>query len=414
MAAVDEIRLPNREDMDDDSYEVVLQLMLEDSQQLAEGKGKQKEGTRTDTQVAFDLYAQEIQNALTTDLDHRLTLSVHQAMRSDANAITQIQHEELMARHDRQVALAVSRGRVPPAMPLPLPLPPPAPAPAPAPAPEQVPETASAPATDDRESLGSEQSGIHPTKPEDRPEPGDVVYDRQPSKGKEPETAPLRHTKHKSTEDFGSHDEADDDLVLGSKPAKAGESSSWVASRQPQPTQRLCLFCTEPLPELRLIRAPCSHECCHDCIKMLFNSALRDETLFPPRCCQQVIPVEKHSEILGQDIVKLYHAKQIELSTKDRTYCYNTECGTFIKPGDVGHCPSCDLHTCTSCNKAAHSGDCPQDSELHRVLEMAEQKGWRRCAKCNAMVELSLGCNHMTLVPMLSFVYVLCLMFNAN
>lgn len=385
---MDEMLLLSRADMDDESYSIALQLMLEDAQQLAEGKGKQKEGTKSDTQVAFDLYAQEIQNALTIEVDHRLTTSIHQALRADANAISQMQHEERMARHDRQVALALSQGRVPPPMPPSIPPPPPAP--------EQVPETSSVTVADANESLGKEPSNVEHVDPEEPPKIGDVDCPRQSAKGKELEAAPTQHTEDTRTEGFNSHDEADDDVTLQGKPAKPGESSSWAASRQPPPTHRPCTFCTEPTPELRMIRAPCGHECCYDCIEIIFTQATRDETLCPPRCCQQTIPIEQHSQILDQDLVNLYHAKQIEFSTKNRTYCHNTECGAFIKPGDVGHCRSCGLYTCTSCNKAAHTGDCPKDSELLHVIELAEQKGWRRCAKCNAMVELSIGCNHIT------------------
>lgn len=388
MATVDDMRLPNRADMDDESYGIALQLMLEDAHQLAEGKGKQKEGTKSDTQVAFDLFAHEIQNALTIDVDHRVTMSIHQALSTDVNAISQMQHEERMARHDHQVALALSQGRVPPPMPLSIPPPPPAP--------KQVPETASLPAVDAKESLGKKPSNIEPVDAEEPPQTVDVDCTRQSAKGKELETAFAQHTEIRRPEALNSHDDTDDELILQCKPAKPGESSSWAARRKPTPTHRPCTSCMVPTPELRMMRGPCSHEYCHDCIERLFSSAMLDETLFPPGCCKQVIPAEQHLQILGQDLVDLYHAKQIEFSTKDRTYCHIEICGAFIKPVDVGYCSSCDSHTCVSCKKAAHAGDCPQDDELRRVLEMARQEGWRRCTKCNTMVELLHGCNHMT------------------
>lgn len=384
MAAAGEMLLPNRADMDDDSYGVVLQLMLEDARQLAKGKGKQKDGAGSDNQVAFDFYAQEIQNALTIDADHRLTLSNYQALRTDVNVISQMQHEELMARHDHEVALALSQGREPPPMP------------PPAPAPEKIPEIASAPVAHARNPLKRKHSNTPPAQPARRPKTGDVSRARQSTKGKELQTGPAEPTKRARTEGFDFRDETDDDLIFQGKRVRLGESSSWAASRQPPPTRRTCTSCMEPTPELRLIRAPCSHEYCHTCIKGLFTSAMRDETLFPPKCCKQAIPAEQHSPILGRDLVNLYHAKQIEFSTENRTYCHNSKCGAFINPGNVGRCSSCGMRTCVSCKRASHSGDCPRDNELRRVLDMAEQEGWRRCTKCNAMVELAHGCNHMT------------------
>lgn len=371
--------------MDDDSYGVVMQLMLEDARQLAEGKGKQKEGADSDNQIAFALHAQEIQNALNIDADHRLTLSIHQALRTDVNVISQMQHEELMARHDHEVALALSQGREPPAMP------------PPAPAPEQVPEIASPTVVDARNPLKRKRSDAKPVQPAaKRPKIGDVTHTGQSAKGKELQAANAQPTKRARIEGFDFRDETDDDLIFQGKRARLGESSSWAASRQPPLTHRPCTSCMEPTPEQRLIRAPCSHEYCHTCVKGLFTSAMRDETLFPPKCCKQAIPAEQHSEILGRDLVNLYHAKQIEFSTENRTYCHNAKCGAFINPGNVGRCSSCGMRTCVSCKRASHGGDCSQDDELRRVLQMAEQKGWRRCTKCNAMVELAHGCNHMT------------------
>lgn len=389
MATTGNVLLPSRADMDDDSYEIVLKLMLEDSRQLAEGKGKgkgkQKAGILSDTQAAFDLHALEIQNALNIDADHRLIQSMQQALRTDANAVTQFQQEERMAQYDHEVAVALSQGREPPPMP-----PPP-------PAPDIGPEVSSANDKDSKKSgkkrVASETDSAQPTK---RPKTGGVHPAKQSHKGKEPETICAQSAKRSRAEAFDFRDETDDNLIIHGKRAKLGESSSWAARRRPPPNQRPCTSCMEFTPEHRLMSAPCHHEYCHDCIKSLFTSAMRGETLFPPKCCQQAIPAELHSQILGSNLVNLYHAKQIEFSTENRTYCHNAECGAFIKPGDVGHCLSCDRRTCVSCKKIAHVGDCPHDAELHRVLEMAAQEGWRRCTKCNAMVELVHGCNHMT------------------
>ncbi|KAJ4422103.1 hypothetical protein N0V82_003296 [Gnomoniopsis sp. IMI 355080] len=379
MAAAADMLLPSRANMDDDSYDLVLKLMLEDSRQLAEGKGKQKEGNLSDTELAFGLYAQEIQNALAIDADHRLVVSMQQALHTDANAVTQLQQEERMAEHDHEVAVALSEGRDPPPMP---------------PAPILAIVSEVSPILKRKRDAG-ETDPAELTK-----RPKTVTWDLDPAtqsaKGKEPVITPKQSAKRSRTETFDFRDETDDLLIFHGKQARMGESASWAASRQPPPNHRPCTSCMEFTPESRLMRAPCQHEYCHDCVKSLFTTAMRDESLFPPKCCQQAIPADQHAKILGWNLVSLYYAKQIEFSTENRTYCHNAECGAFIKPGNIGRCSSCGLRTCVSCKKIAHGGDCPKDAELHRVLEMAEQEGWRRCTKCNAMVELAYGCNHMT------------------
>src|SRR5690606_33883636 len=46
---------------------------------------------------------------------------------------------------------------------------------------------------------------------------------------------------------------------------------------------------------------------------------------------------------------------------------------------------------------AAHDGsDCPEDRDLGRINELAEAEGWKRCARCRALVEHGDACQHMT------------------
>jgi hypothetical protein len=38
------------------------------------------------------------------------------------------------------------------------------------------------------------------------------------------------------------------------------------------------------------------------------------------------------------------------------------------------------------------------------VLEAARENGWQRCNNCRRLVELDMGCNHMTFVLLSSYV----------
>ena len=74
--------------------------------------------------------------------------------------------------------------------------------------------------------------------------------------------------------------------------------------------------------------------------------------------------------------------------------------------GDEALCPACCTFTCTICKGYEHTGDCPEDTATKEVLDLAAKEGWRRCGKCSRMIDLKVGCNHITFVfhPSLSMI----------
>jgi len=68
---------------------------------------------------------------------------------------------------------------------------------------------------------------------------------------------------------------------------------------------------------------------------------MQDETLMPPSCCRQEIPIALAKLTLNEMID--FNAKRLEYSTKDRLYCSQPTCSTFIPPkfivNSVGTCP---------------------------------------------------------------------------
>ncbi|KAI1822268.1 hypothetical protein F4861DRAFT_515432 [Xylaria intraflava] len=179
------------------------------------------------------------------------------------------------------------------------------------------------------------------------------------------------------------------------------ESSSWAASRKPEISERRpCAACGETRHFVDLAKAPCEHEYCSECLKNLFQNAMSDESLFPPRCCRQAIPIDPNRLFLGGDLVQQFKKKAVEFSTPNRTYCHQPACSAFIPPSaiknGVARCPNCTAETCTTCKKVRHEGDCPADAELKRVLLIARQKKWQRCKSCSNMVESTGGCFQIT------------------
>jgi IBR (half RING finger) domain-containing protein len=92
-----------------------------------------------------------------------------------------------------------------------------------------------------------------------------------------------------------------------------------------------------------------------------------------------------------------------ELVAHGRTFCSQTYCHKHISPFDVcearAECSECGELTCTKCKKTYHEDEeCPPDDEEnhpddHAVLDLAQNKGWRRCPGCHAVVEKVEGCS---------------------
>lgn len=166
--------------------------------------------------------------------------------------------------------------------------------------------------------------------------------------------------------------------------------------------KRRCTACQEFVKYSKVSRAPCTHEYCEACLRNLFECSLTDESLFPPRCCKQPIPVAAVSIFLTSELVKQYEQKKIEFETTNRTYCSSPRCSAFLTANCIqdgqSACPDCGWATCTICKSPAHVGDCPADIDLQLVFATAAENSWQRCYSCRRLVELDLVCNHITYV----------------
>jgi len=177
------------------------------------------------------------------------------------------------------------------------------------------------------------------------------------------------------------------------------KSSADGASRVgPGPCSGICDICGDQFGPKDRTKVPCGHEYCRECLQRFYNLSITDDSLFPPRCCEQEIASAGINSLLTPLIVQQYEQKRTEFSTTDRTYCSNRSCSAFVGPKDIANdrakCPECNTSTCTMCKEGIHSGDCPADTALKQVLDLAAQMKWQRCKVCGAMVELKKGCYH--------------------
>ena len=131
-------------------------------------------------------------------------------------------------------------------------------------------------------------------------------------------------------------------------------------------------------------------------------SGFQGRDVVPATLLSAAYPAESVAHHMPLAEVRRFNLASIEFSTNNRTYCANLHCSAFIPPNDIhadiAKCGLCRQHTCTICKQKSHVGDCPHDLSIQNTLDMASDKGWRRCSNCQRMVELNLGCNHIKLV----------------
>ena len=356
--------------MDSRTLSTAVQLHLEDTEELASrAKGKGREGTISDAELALQMYIEEL-NACSANLsDRKMAQSMALAVIRDAQVIHQENFKEQQVIRDRELAASLEAEN------------------------GDHPQVAHAKGTtgdehfdiwQDLEML-SKVAAIYMSVPEDE----------SPLSSPPPPPPPLIF-------------ESDSD---GGPEKPVAESSKWAAMRKTKhkPIKGRCVACGDEKEFFEVARVPCKngHEYCRECLAQLFQLSMTDETLFPPRCCSEPIPLQRVRFFLPSVLAKEFEAKEPELRTKNRTYCHDRICATFIPihaiENDVASCPRCERTTCTMCKQPSHSGDCPQDTALQQLLDTANAAQWQRCYQCTRIVELDHGCNHMTYVLLIGF-----------
>ena len=167
-----------------------------------------------------------------------------------------------------------------------------------------------------------------------------------------------------------------------------------------------CLACWDQFPNTEVITLPCGHHMCRDCLQWRFTRAVKDESCFPPACCEP-ISLESALPLLPPEMEYQYRWKKVEFETVDRTYCSNAECSQFLSYSGMikrrwEYCVDCKIKTCTMCKKGYHYGnspkDCSEDVADLEVKHMGQEEGWQQCPKCKLMVQLVSGCFHIEFV----------------
>ncbi|KAM6491008.1 hypothetical protein JOM56_013247 [Amanita muscaria] len=180
------------------------------------------------------------------------------------------------------------------------------------------------------------------------------------------------------------------------------DALTWNSS-SPGQARLECVSCMETYATKRCVVAPCSHVYCSKCMVSLIETCLRDESIFPVKCCKQVIPTTQFIGILNTTLRSKYEHKALEFSTSAdwRIYCSNGSCSAFLGSSrgetKIMTCSQCRKSTCSGCKQASHPGDtCRGNVESLKLRQMARKERWQTCPGCSAIVEQKAGCNHMT------------------
>ncbi|PIA88747.1 hypothetical protein CB0940_07774 [Cercospora beticola] len=236
--------------MDPLTMQAIVQMQLEDGEEMAaNAKGKQREGTVSDAQLAMQMYMEDLKTCDTFLKDRIMAQSAAMAILQDGNLIARAYRQEQQAARDREMALRLdaSQGRNA--------------------------STAAGPAQGHRAHQRKRQKKDHrdPWEDPEMLEKVAAIYMRAPEKSAS--SAPA----------------ADND-----SDGTVAEPSAWAASRKTNSKRplRACIACAEEKDFFEVARVPCGHEYCRACLENLFSMAMKDESLFPPRCDKQEIPLD--------------------------------------------------------------------------------------------------------------------------
>ncbi|KAI0173402.1 hypothetical protein GGR52DRAFT_385301 [Hypoxylon sp. FL1284] len=178
-------------------------------------------------------------------------------------------------------------------------------------------------------------------------------------------------------------------------------------------TEVECVSCLDDFSPKIMVKTPC-HSYCKPCFQRLVSTACENEQQWPPKCCLNNIPRKTIVPNVDDGLKNTYRDRTDEwdLPVNKRIYCSYPDCGVWVRSRHVNRatkvakCPE-GHQTCTICRGPRHkSGNCPQDRDMIRTDELAEQEGWKRCYGCHAYVEHKDACQHMTCRCGAQFCYV--------
>lgn len=362
-------------DLDMQTSKLIAELTLRDISEIGQSrKGKARaDAPPSDEEVAFRMQCEYWENIIRDINDHLMARSLNEAIEADRPILNALSIMEQAAEDDRRAALALSGGgELPP----------------PSEAQRLVEDPAFSQLTEPATDSNSESSA------------GDVATVVTSTTSTDDLSPPPQYLHTEIVNDLAN-------LAMGGVRPTESKPQKLVHQRAQ------CTSCGDLYRGSAYLKGSCGHDYCGACVSDLVNACTRDESLYPPRCCGDPFPYHDLIPFLTLKLLAAYNTKRIELDVPaaSRVFCPNPTCSTFLgsaenAPDDV-RCGECDTYVCTHCRQESHIGEnCSENQGTIAVRELARAEHWQTCPGCKAIVELDVGCYHMTCRCRYEFCYV--------
>lgn len=189
-----------------------------------------------------------------------------------------------------------------------------------------------------------------------------------------------------------------------------GQSSN---STPQVPTTFVCEICVEPKPQNENFNIKgCTHSYCSECMSRYVASKIQENVITikcPEVNCMGVLELEFCRSILPKEVFDRWGTALCEnlILGSQKFYCPYKDCSALlIDDGGVvvkeSECPHCRRMFCAQCKVPWHVGiKCEEFQKLGKgereredimLMNLAKNKNWQRCPKCQIYVERIDGC----------------------
>ena len=174
---------------------------------------------------------------------------------------------------------------------------------------------------------------------------------------------------------------------------------------------KTCAICYDSNDDVKEL--PCGTPWCKTCFRRLVESAAKDRSLVPLKCCKVDIDPNIAREFLDSNqFIRLMTWTEEAGIDENKMYCCAKQCGQLIdldraklltKTGQF-ECIGCCEMMCIDCKTPWHfASTCVENKQYVlndrasvELAALAKQEGLSQCPRCDIYVELNIGCNHMT------------------
>ncbi|KAG6910456.1 hypothetical protein DXG01_010381 [Tephrocybe rancida] len=332
------------DELDAATARLIAQLLLQDIADISQTrKGKARaDAPLSDEELAFRIQSEIWENAARTASDHAMARSLNTAIDSDYRVLRAASIAEQAAEDDRRAAEALHNGgQLPPLSDA-----------------QRLVEDPSFSALADPEPVAKENAHASSSK---------IVM---------PQTVTS--------------------IIPSKVSISKGKARAIEAKPEPRPPRVECTSCGDPVKPYAYLNGPCGHAYCGTCVSDLIKAAIRDESLYPPRCCAQPFPHAAVIPFISSKLLETYKMKRMELDVPaaSRVFCPTPTCSTFLGSSEATQkdikCEKCGISVCSKCRQAAHPGnDCIENQSMVDLRKLAKSEKWQTCPGCKAIVELN-------------------------